>query len=387
MISSTSGFVHEISTTEFIYNDSTLSASGQSKMISPTSGLDYEISATEFIYDDTTPCQKVSVKTFASQFLPVLYSLVLVSGLVGNMLVVLVLLKYKQLKSMTDIYLLNLAISDLLFVVTLPFWAYYAAYKWVFGNAMCKLLTGIYYTGFYGSIFFIILLTIDRYLAIVHAVFALKARTIAWGILTSVITWGVAILASIPGIVFYQAESKHKHWVCSPRYPLEQERIWKIFFMLKMNILGLFFPLIVMIICYTKILITLLRCRSKKKHKAVRLIFIIMIVYFIFWAPYNIAIFLDTFQSSFSLNNCDSSKQLDYTIQVTETIAMIHCCINPMIYAFAGEKFRKYLRCFFRKHIAVHISTYCPVIYTETPEHISSMGTPSTGEQEFSAGL
>lgn len=49
-----------------------------------------------------------------------------------------------------------------------PFWAHYAADQWVFGNAMCKFFTGLYHIGYFGGIFFIILLTIDRYLAIVH---------------------------------------------------------------------------------------------------------------------------------------------------------------------------------------------------------------------------
>uniref|UniRef100_A0A674K342 G-protein coupled receptors family 1 profile domain-containing protein n=1 Tax=Terrapene triunguis TaxID=2587831 RepID=A0A674K342_9SAUR len=50
--------------------------------------------------------------------------------------IVLILIKYKRLRSMTDIYLLNLANSDLLFILSLPFWAYYAACEWDFGNAI-----------------------------------------------------------------------------------------------------------------------------------------------------------------------------------------------------------------------------------------------------------
>ncbi|TEA23946.1 hypothetical protein DBR06_SOUSAS21910024, partial [Sousa chinensis] len=115
----------------------------------------------------------------------------------GNLLVVLILINCKKLKSMTDIYLLNLAVSDLLFLLTIPFWAHYAADQWVFGNVMCKFFTGLYHIGYFGGIFFIILLTIDRYLAIVHAVFALKARTVTFGVVTSGVTWVVAVFASL----------------------------------------------------------------------------------------------------------------------------------------------------------------------------------------------
>lgn len=135
------------------------------------------------------PCTKEGIKAFGELFLPPLYSLVFLLGLFGNSVVVLVLFKYKRLKSMTDVYLLNLAISDLLFVLSLPFWAYYAADQWVFGLGLCKIVSWMYLVGFYSGIFFIMLMSIDRYLAIVHAVFSLKARTLTYGVITSLVTW------------------------------------------------------------------------------------------------------------------------------------------------------------------------------------------------------
>ncbi|NXB82941.1 CCR5 protein, partial [Donacobius atricapilla] len=174
---------------------------------------------TEFDYGDSTPCTGTEEKHFAAKFLPPLYSLVVIFGLTGNMLVVLILVKYKRLKSMTDIYLLNLAISDLLFVFSLPFWAYYAVHDWIFGEALCRILSGVYLLGFYSGIFFIILLTLDRYLAIVHAVFALKARTVTYGILASVVTWAVAVLISVPGVVFHKTQKESSGYTCSAHYP------------------------------------------------------------------------------------------------------------------------------------------------------------------------
>uniref|UniRef100_A0A7M4FVR6 G-protein coupled receptors family 1 profile domain-containing protein n=1 Tax=Crocodylus porosus TaxID=8502 RepID=A0A7M4FVR6_CROPO len=339
---------------------------------------------TKFDYEDLpTPFVNSSAKTFGAWFLPPLYSLVVIFGLAGNALVVLILIKYKRLKSMTDIYLLNLAISDLLFVFSLPFWAYQAAHNWIFGDAMCKILSGIYCLGFYSGIFFIILLTIDRYLAIVHAVFALKARTVVYGILASVVVWIVSALVAVPGITFYG--STNNNMVCSLNLPSDKMKQWKQFMTLLMNTVGLFIPLIVMIFCYTAIIRTLLKCRNEKKNKAVRLIFVIVIVYFLFWTPFNFALLVKTFSGS--LDNAEGSTRIDIAIQVTETIAMIHCCINPVIYAFVGEKFRKYLSTYFRKHIAVHLCKQCPSLYRDKLERVSSTFTPSTAEHDVSIGL
>ncbi|KAM4906575.1 C-C chemokine receptor type 5-like isoform 1-T2 [Sylvia borin] len=344
-------------------------------------------STTEFDYGDSMPCMGTEEKHFAAKFLPPLYSLVVIFGLTGNLLVVLILVKYKRLKSMTDIYLLNLAISDLLFVFSLPFWAYYAVHDWIFGEALCRILSGVYLLGFYSGIFFIILLTLDRYLAIVHAVFALKARTVTYGILASAVTWAVAALISVPGVVFHKTQKESLAYTCSAHYPSDSTINWKYSFILKMNILGLFIPMLIMIFSYSQILKTLLRSRNEKKQKAVRLIFIIMIFYFLFWTPFHISSLLHTFQDSLFIPDCELKGQLEKAIQVTETISMIHCCINPVIYVFVGEKFRAYLYTFFRKHVAPHLCKKCPSLYREKLERVNSTFTQSTAEHDISTGL
>lgn len=102
----------------------------QKKMMSTNESasiiIEYFLTTDEYSYE-YEPCIKDGVRSFGSSFLPTLYSLVFLLGLTGNTLVVLVLLNYKRLKSMTDIYVLNLAISDLLFVLGLPFWSYFMA--------------------------------------------------------------------------------------------------------------------------------------------------------------------------------------------------------------------------------------------------------------------
>ncbi|XP_020771804.1 C-C chemokine receptor type 1 [Odocoileus virginianus] len=355
-------------------------------METSTTAKDYEMT-TEYDYGDTTPCQKVQERAFGAQLLPPLYSVVFVVGLIGNILVVLVLMQYKRLRSMTSIYLLNLAISDLIFLFTLPFWIDYKVKDdWVFGKAMCKLLSGFYFMGLYSEIFFIILLTIDRYLAIVHAVFALRARTVTFGIVTSIVVWALAVLASVPGLYFSTTQWEFSHYTCSLHFPPESFTRWKQFQALKLNIMGLVLPLLVMIVCYTGIIKILLRKPNEKKAKAVRLIFVIMIIFFLFWTPYNLSVFISAFQDSLFTRKCEQSRQLDLAIQVTEVIAYTHCCVNPVIYVFVGERFRKYLRQLFHRLVAVHLAKWLPFLSTDRLERVSSM-SPSTGEHELSAGF
>ncbi|NXW95905.1 CCR5 protein, partial [Alopecoenas beccarii] len=188
-------------------------------------------------------------------------------------------------------------------------------------------------------------------------------------------------------IVFHKSQKEHLRYTCSAHYPSDSSINWKYSYTLKMNILGLIVPMLIMIFSYSRILKTLLRCKNEKKQKAVRLIFVIVIFYFIFWTPFHISSFLHTFQSSLFVPTCEIKAQLAKAIQVTETISMIHCCINPVIYAFVGEKFRKYLCSFFRKHVAAHLCKKCPALYHEKLERVRSTFRPSTAENDISTGL
>ncbi|XP_004676301.1 PREDICTED: C-C chemokine receptor type 1 [Condylura cristata] len=356
-------------------------------MENSTISADY-YQTTDYDYGDASPCQKTEVRAFEAKLLPPLYSLVFIIGLVGNILVVLVLIQYKRLKSMTSIYLLNLAISDLLFLFTLPFWIDYKVKdNWVFGDAMCKFLSGLYDLGLYSEIFFIILLTVDRYLAIVHVVFALRARTVTFGIISSILIWLLAMLASLPGFYFSKTQWEFTRHTCSPHFHHRSSSQWKQFQALKLNILGLVLPLLVMTVCYTGIIKMLFKRPNEKKAKAVHLICAIMIIFFLFWTPYNLIVFVSAFQGVFLADNCEQSKQLDLAIQVTEVIANTHCCVNPVIYAFVGERFRKHLSRLCHRLLASRPAKRLPFLSRMRLESRTSSITPSTGEHELSAGF
>ncbi|XP_053875924.1 C-C chemokine receptor type 8-like [Malaclemys terrapin pileata] len=302
-----------------------------------------------YVYDEgTSPCSEGNgFSRFKSLFLPIVYCLVFVFCLVGNALVICVLLTRKKVTTMTDVCLLNLAISDLLFVVPLPFQAHYASEEWIFGNAVCKMMAGIYYIGFYSSIFFITLMSIDRYIAVVHAVYAMRVRTATCGIITSLLLWTTAGLAAIPHMVFNQEVEIEQSRECVPKYPPGQET-WRFFIQFEVNILGLLIPLSILIYCYSHILKNLQSCKNRNKIKAIKLIFIIVVVFFLFWAPFNIVLFLDSLQNLHVINDCETSQRLALALQLTESISFIHCCLNPVIYAFAGEMFKAHLKKMFQ---------------------------------------
>ncbi|KAF5904006.1 C-C chemokine receptor type 5-like, partial [Clarias magur] len=291
--------------------------------------------------DGMPPCSNSNVRSFSQVFLPTLYSIVIIVGLIGNSLVLCVLAKYHKRSNVTDVSLFNLALSDLLFLFSLLFWAHFSAKsEWIFGSFMCHAVTTLYMLGFYGSIFFMILMTADRYAVIVHAHTSLfsKHRSARTGTALSLFMWTLSLGASLPTIMFSKVVKEYNVYTCKMVYP--EGTSWRPFLYIELNILGLIIPLSVMMFCYSRIIPILMAMKSQKKHKAVRLILNLIIVFFLFWTPYNIVIFLKFLQHLGYMQSCEWDHDLHMAMQWVETLAFSHCCLNPIIYAFVGQKFR-----------------------------------------------
>ncbi len=238
-----------------------------------------------------------------------------------------------------------MAIADLLLISSLPFLAHSARDQWIFGDVMCTMVRSVYYIGFYSGIFFIVLMSVDRYLAVVHAIFALRVRTRTYGILASMVVWIIAVFASFPELMHLKTTQMDTVTLCVS-YPtkdtgsIHNSMIFGIF---KMNVMGLILPLIVIGFCYSMILMRLLRIRSSRRQ-AMRLVIAVMVVFFCCWAPYNIAAFVKALELFQHIpQSCTSSKAITLSLQITEALAYSHSSVNPFLYVFVGEKFRKQL--------------------------------------------
>lgn len=184
----------------------------------------------------------------------------------------------------------------------------------------------------------------DRYLAIVHAVAAIRKRTLRYGIIASITVWFISVIMAAPQVAFASLEvedDSNLSMHCHPIYPEQTQQFWKKRRNFSENTLGLFVCLPVMFFCYVKILLVLSRSRNSKRGKAIKLIFTVVCVFVVCWVPYNIVVFLQTLELLEIFNSCNTSNAINTAMGFAEIIALSHCCINPVIYAFIGEKFRK----------------------------------------------
>ncbi|KAJ0065873.1 hypothetical protein NL108_000110 [Boleophthalmus pectinirostris] len=290
------------------------------------------MNSTEYYYDYNYTCD-TSQDTSAQ---PALLYILFTFGVLGNAMVLWVLFRHIKLKTVTDVCLLNLASSDLIMAASLPLWATNSQ-----SLISCKVITAVYQLGLYSGTLFVTFMSVDRYLAIVHAVAAMKARSLHYGIIISIIIWIISLAMAIPQVIFASVEEDDTSVKCGPRYPNESVNFWKKFRNFSENIVNLFVCLPIMLFCYVKILMVLSKARNSNRYKAVKLILIIVCMFVVCWVPYNIIVFLQTLQIYEILNSCLNTQKINTAIVVSQILALLHCCVNPIIYAFVGEKFRK----------------------------------------------
>lgn len=258
-------------------------------------------------------------------------------GLTGNLLVILTFFYFNRLKTMTDVYLLNLSFADLLFSLSLPFWAANSMAEWVLGLAVCKAMHTIYKVSFYSSMFLLSLISVDRYFAIAKAVSAYRHRSQAVFLskVSSAVIWVMALIFSTPEMKYTTINNN----TCTPysssidplRVSLQTSQI----------ILGFALPLLVMCFCYSSIVQTLCQAQSFERNKAIKVILAVVAVFVVCQVPYNVVLFWNTIvTASGGTKDCVYDNNLLYATDVTQCVAFLRCCLNPFVYAFIGVKFR-----------------------------------------------
>ncbi|XP_053198185.1 C-C chemokine receptor type 1-like [Scomber japonicus] len=296
-------------------------------------------------YEETlVPCDSDGANYLGAQISFIYYFMFLFS-LVGNGLVLVIIHRFERLTTVTNILLLNLVMSSLIFMSSLPFLGVYnQCSNWIFGNVMCKIVGSVYYLGLYSSVLFLALLTFDLHLAVVYSLGAPRMRSQRYAFLCCAVVWLVSSLACIPSMILHRTfhYGPHKATLCQEfSGNLAHNTVTHLrnsAFYIQLFVF-LLFPLIVIVYCYVRIAITIISSKLVTKFKTVRLILVIVLLFFISWIPYNVVLLTDNGHQS-----CEERKRRGYADQVTRNLAYIYFCISPIFYTFVGKKFQNYFR-------------------------------------------
>ncbi|KAM9508496.1 galanin receptor type 1-like [Guaruba guarouba] len=281
---------------------------------------------------------------------PVLFGLIFLLGIVGNTLVLVVLgcfrPRRRPTRSVTNIFILNLSIADFSFLLfCVPFQAtIYSLPEWNFGAFFCKWVHYLAMATMLVSIFTLVAMSMDRYIAVVHAKRSLCIRSKHNAALGVAVIWLLSLIIAIPVAEHQALVSGHQqapnssfcweHW--------ENGSTAKQMYKVTILLVGYLLPLVLITFCYAKVLYhlhTKVKNISKKsersKRKTAQTVLLVVAVFLLSWLPHHIITMWAEF-GQFPLNNISFTFRI-----ISHCLAYGNSCINPIIYAFLSENFRK----------------------------------------------
>ncbi|TFK14159.1 short-chain dehydrogenase/reductase 3 [Platysternon megacephalum] len=302
------------------------------------------------VYDDdfTTVSVKQEpshdTKAIARILSVVVYSLTCLLGILGNGLVITII-TFKMKKSINAIWFLNLAVADFLFNVFLPLNIAYTAmnYHWVFGAAMCKLSSFLLNLNLYSSVLLLMTISLDRCVSVVLPVWAQNHRTTTLACLICVFDWVIALAMSSPSLVFRDTATHEGKVICFSNYALSGNKSDYPLGMMRhqtVNIvrflIGFVIPITIITVCYMIIVVKLKRNRLAKSKKPFKIIVTIIVTFFLCWTPYHVLHLLETQHDQVS------HEVFKIGIPITTALAAASSCMNPILYVFMGQDFKKF---------------------------------------------
>ncbi|KAF6739312.1 G-protein coupled receptor 54 [Oryzias melastigma] len=283
---------------------------------------------------------------------PTFFGLIMLVGLVGNALVIHVITKHQQMKTVTNFYIVNLATTDILFLVCcVPFTAtLYPLPSWIFGEFMCRLVNYLQQVTAQATCMTLSAMSVDRCYVTVYPLQSLRHRTPPLGSGRLRVR---SSLLSVPVLVYTRLEAGY--WFgpqiyCSEVFPSAfVQRAFIIYNFLAIYLL----PLLTIIACYTFMLKRIgrpsvnpvdssyqLQAQAERaatvRARVSHMVKVIVVLFLICWGPIQVCVLLQAFGlRSYFL----------YKLKIWgHCLSYCNSSINPLVYAFMGNNFRKAFR-------------------------------------------
>lgn len=303
--------------------------------------------------------------------IPVLYMLIFILGLSGNGIVIFTVWKAESKRRAADVYIGNLALADLTFVVTLPLWAVYTAlgYHWPFGVALCKLSSYIVLFNMYSSVFCLTCLSMDRYLAIVRSLNSSQLRTRGRMRLSLTAIWILSGILASPTLFFRTTSTELNRTTCVMDFSMvvsdsSQDSLWIAGLSISSTALGFILPLLAMMVCYGFIGCTVtrhfnknLRKEDQRKRRLLKIITTLVVVFAVCWMPFHVLKSMDALTYLGLVS--DSCAMLTFLLMAhpyATCLAYLNSCLNPFLYAFFDLRFRSQCLCLLNLKKSLHPS-------------------------------
>ncbi|XP_030622351.1 galanin receptor type 1b [Chanos chanos] len=293
---------------------------------------------------------------------PVIFGCIFFLGIIGNSLVMIVIgrIKSRRSRSTTNIFILNLSIADLSFLLfCVPFQAtIYSLPEWVFGAFLCKFVHYFVNVSMLVSIFTLVAMSVDRYIAVVLSKKSPCIRNRRNALIGVCVIWILSFIFAVPAVKLHKLTHDPRAPNSSFCWEEWNEKTAKQTYKVTILVIGYLLPLVLITCCYTKVLYHLhkkIKNMSKKsersKRKTAQTVLLVVAAFLICWMPHHIIAMWVEF-GVFPLNEASFVFRI-----VAHCLAYGNSCVNPILYAFLSENFRKACRQVFT----------CPFFYPPPP--------------------
>ncbi|KAK6478182.1 melanin-concentrating hormone receptor 1-like [Huso huso] len=282
---------------------------------------------------------------YTNVIMPSIFGIICFLGIIGNCIIIYTILKKTKFgvkQTVPDIFIFNLSIVDLLFLLGMPFLIHQLLGNgsWCFGSIMCTIITALDTNSQIVSTYILTAMTVDRYLATVHPIKSTYIRTPCIATMVICLMWLLSLLTIIPVWMYAGLMSLKDGSVgCALLLPNPAtDAYWYTFYQF---LLAFAFPLIIICVVYFKILQHMsttvaplpqrsLRVRTKK---VTRMAVAICLAFFICWAPYYILQLVH-------LGVQRPSVAFIYAYNISISMGYANSCINPFLYIALSQTFK-----------------------------------------------
>ncbi|ODM96394.1 Somatostatin receptor type 4 [Orchesella cincta] len=331
---------------------------------------------------------------WAHMIVQILYGIVCLIGLCGNTLVIYVVVRFSKMQTVTNLYIVNLAIADECFLVGIPFLMTTASLGyWPFGNIVCKAYFTSTSINQITSSMFLLIMSADRYLAVCHPISAPKWRTPFIAKLVALTAWTLSALIMVPIFMYANTLEVDEAINCNIFWPDTGGWTGETVFIVYSLIISFAVPLSLIMIFYVLVIRKLrtvgpkrkppqpstpattsngnkadnngrspnpgggvattansnhvvitpqqanrARDRKKSHRKVTKLVLTVITVYFLCWAPYW------TMQLALIFTPQDQARHsgvMLFLFLFCGCLSYSNSAMNPILYAFLSENFKK----------------------------------------------
>ncbi|KAJ8012534.1 hypothetical protein DPEC_G00043820 [Dallia pectoralis] len=306
-------------------------------------------------------------RKYAQVFMPLMYCIIFIVGLLGNALALHVIWPNMKKINSTTLYSANLVISDILFTLSLPLRIIYYArgFHWTLGETMCKISGLIFYINTYAGVNFMTCLSVDRFIAVVLPLRFSRFRKVSYVRYICIGVWLLVLMQTLPLLSMPMTNLESDDFITCMEYPNFENVPNIAHILIGAVFLGYGFPLVTILVSYS-ILCYKLRLSAKANHltdksgrsrKAIGVICCVSLVFVVCYSPYHIDLFQYMIRKLIYKPDCAELTAFQISLHFTVCLMNLNSCLDPFIYFFACRGYKRKVMKFLKRQVSVSFSS------------------------------